>query len=124
MPKTSSARKRHITLIGAGNLATAIGPALRSAGYQIDAVAGRALPASRKRAAALARKLGGRLEQLDEIEPLSGILWLCHTDDALAETAALLVKKSGWQGKIVRKGRNGRTRKLVTSSDPAPASGW
>jgi predicted short-subunit dehydrogenase-like oxidoreductase (DUF2520 family) len=101
MSKRSSTGQRHVTLIGAGNLAAAIGPALRSAGYTIDAVAGRALPASRKRAAALARKLGARLQRLNEVQPLSGILWLCHTDDALAETAALLARRSGWQGKIV-----------------------
>ncbi|HWZ42929.1 MAG TPA: DUF2520 domain-containing protein [Candidatus Saccharimonadales bacterium] len=101
MAKRPSTKRHHITLIGAGNLATAIGPALRSAGYNIDAVAGRALPASRKRATALARKLGARLQRLDEVQPLSGILWLCHTDDALSETAALLARRSGWRGKIV-----------------------
>lgn len=101
MAARKSIRKLHLTLIGAGNLAAAIGPALRSAGCIIDTVAGRALPTSRRRAGALAKKLGARLELLEKIEPSSAILWICHKDDALAETAALLARRSGWQGKIV-----------------------
>lgn len=101
MTQTSRKQKRHITLIGAGNLASAIGPALRSAGYRIDAVAGRSLPSSRKRAAALAGKLHTRALRLEDVGPASDIIWLCHTDDALADTAGLLARRSGWQGKIV-----------------------
>ena len=101
MTQSSKKRKWHVTLIGAGNLASAIGPALRAAGYRIDVVAGRALPASRRRASALARKLGARALKLEDVEPASDIVWLCHTDDALAETAGLLARRSGWRDKIV-----------------------
>src|SRR2546430_2113259 len=89
------------TLIGAGNLAQALGPALRAAGYSVDAVAGRASPQSRKRAAALARKLGAAAIALENAAPGSDIVWICHTDDALAETAKRLARKPGWKGSIV-----------------------
>jgi len=95
------AAKPTITLIGSGNLAQALGPALKSAGYKIDAVVARANSASQKRAASLAKKLGASLLLLKAATPASDILWLCHTDDALAATAGLLAKKKGWEGKII-----------------------
>jgi predicted short-subunit dehydrogenase-like oxidoreductase (DUF2520 family) len=49
----------------------------------------------------LAGRLGARTRSLHEAGPDSDILWICHTDDALAETAKLLARKPGWSGKIV-----------------------
>jgi predicted short-subunit dehydrogenase-like oxidoreductase (DUF2520 family) len=99
-----------VTLIGAGNLASALGPALRAAGYRIDAVGFRDTTASRRRARALARKMGAKAVLLKdddgadvEIAPQSNVVWLCHTDDALSATARRLAGKPGWRwkGKIV-----------------------
>ena len=90
-----------VTLIGAGNLARALGIALHAAGYRIDAVAARAKADSRKRAIALARKLNASVLSLAEFQPESEIIWLCHTDDALSHTAHWLAGKSGWKNKIV-----------------------
>ena len=90
--------KASITLIGAGNLAQALGPALRAAGYRIDAVAGRANAQSRKRAGALARKLGAQQIALEDARPDSDIIWICHTDDALANTAKWLAHKARLEG--------------------------
>lgn len=99
------ARKRPdkpaITLIGAGNLAYALGPALRAAGYAIDAVAARETASSRRRAAMLARNVGAKTVPLAQATPDADIIWICHTDDALAETARLLARKPGWKNKIV-----------------------
>ena len=99
MPAKSKART--IALIGAGNLARALGPALRSAGYRIVTVAGRKGRASQTRARALARKLGAKAILLEEAGPHADIIWLCHTDDALAGTAAVLARQPGWKDKIV-----------------------
>jgi predicted short-subunit dehydrogenase-like oxidoreductase (DUF2520 family) len=99
--KRRSTRSATISLIGSGNLAQALGPALKSAGYRIDAVAARANAQSRRRAGALAKKLGARIIALSEVRPESDIVWLLHTDDALAETARLLAGKPGWKGKVV-----------------------
>jgi predicted short-subunit dehydrogenase-like oxidoreductase (DUF2520 family) len=93
--------KATITLIGAGNLAQALGPTLKTAGYKIDFVAARETASSRRRAAMLARLLESRTQSLSDAGPTSDILWICHTDDALAETAKLLARKPGWSGKIV-----------------------
>jgi predicted short-subunit dehydrogenase-like oxidoreductase (DUF2520 family) len=95
------AAKPAITLIGAGNLAYALGLTLRAAGYAIDAVAARETASSRRRAAMLARNVGAKTVPLAQATPNSDILWICHTDDALAETARLLARKPGWKNKIV-----------------------
>src|SRR5438270_5432091 len=95
------AAKATITLIGAGNLAQALGPALKAAGYKIDFVAARETASSRRRAAMLAGALEARTQSLNDAGSASDILWICHTDDALAETAKLLARKPGWSGKIV-----------------------
>jgi predicted short-subunit dehydrogenase-like oxidoreductase (DUF2520 family) len=93
--------KATITLIGAGNLAQALGPALRAAGYKIDAVAGRESVQSRKRTVALAKKLKAEAIALEDANPDSDIIWICHTDDALANTAKWLSHKPGWKRRIV-----------------------
>lgn len=93
--------KATITLIGAGNLAQALGPALKAAGYKIDFVAARETASSRRRAAMLAQLLEARAQSLNDARPSSDIIWVCHTDDALAETAKLLARKPGWPGKII-----------------------
>jgi predicted short-subunit dehydrogenase-like oxidoreductase (DUF2520 family) len=90
-----------IVLIGSGSLAHALGLALRDAGYSIDAVVSRSSAKSRQRAAALARELRSKLVALEAFQPSSDIVWLCHTDDALAETASRLSKRGSWKGKIV-----------------------
>ncbi|HEY2498125.1 MAG TPA: DUF2520 domain-containing protein [Candidatus Angelobacter sp.] len=98
------ADKATITLIGAGNLAQAIGPALKAAGYTIDVVAARETASSRRRAAMLAKNLGARAISLEQAEPVADIVWICHTDDALAATAHALARKQarqGWKDKIV-----------------------
>jgi predicted short-subunit dehydrogenase-like oxidoreductase (DUF2520 family) len=94
-------RRPSISLIGSGNLSQALGPALRAAGYRIEIVAFRDTTSSRRRAVALARKIGARAVPIHAAKPDSSITWLCHTDDALPATARLLARKSGWKGKIV-----------------------
>jgi predicted short-subunit dehydrogenase-like oxidoreductase (DUF2520 family) len=100
----ASARKHRrpsITLVGAGNLASVLGPALKSAGYRIDAVVSRPLRKSRQRAAALAKKIGAKTQTLPDAQIQSDIVWLCSTDDALSVTATRLAQHSDWRGKIV-----------------------
>ncbi|HYL92694.1 MAG TPA: DUF2520 domain-containing protein [Alphaproteobacteria bacterium] len=92
---------KSITLIGAGSLASALGPALKRAGYRIDAVVARNRPRSERRVALLARKLGARAIPLDEVQPTSEIVWLCTPDDALATTAKLLAQRRNWRKRIV-----------------------
>jgi len=116
------AHKATITLIGAGNLAQALGPALRAAGYWIDAVAGRANAQSRKRAGSLAKKLGAKAVALEDVRPDSHIIWICHTDDVLANTAKWLAHKPGWKGKIVFHSSGAITSEVLSPLKRAGAS--
>jgi predicted short-subunit dehydrogenase-like oxidoreductase (DUF2520 family) len=100
MPR-NRADKPTIMLIGAGNLAQAVGPALKAAGYTIDAIAARQTASSRRRAAMLAKSVRAVSVPLAQARPDADIIWICHTDDALAETARLLARKPGWRGKVV-----------------------
>ena len=93
-------RKPSILLVGSGNLAQALAPALQQAGYPIIAIAARNASPSRRRAKALAEKVGARPLLLADAGPIADIVWLCHTDDELAKTAQSLAKQRGWRGKI------------------------
>src|SRR5262249_27179915 len=118
----SSNRPISITLVGAGNLAQALGPALRAAGYHIDSVAGRNLPTSRRRALALAKKLKTKAVTLDDLEIVSKIIWFCQTDDALAATARQLSPRNGWKGKIVFHSSGALTSDILSSLREAGAA--
>lgn len=96
-----AASPKSVTLIGAGNLANALGPALKAAGYRIDVVVGRSRQESQRRARSLARRLGAKWCSLEQVKPATDIVWLLHTDDALAATAKRLARSTGWRGKVV-----------------------
>jgi len=90
--------KPGITLVGAGNLAHALGNALRSAGYVIDAVVVRDRAASLTRARSLARRLAAQVVPIDRAEVKSGIVWLCVRDDAITLCAAQLAARKAFPG--------------------------
>lgn len=90
--------KPSVTLIGAGNLARALGAGLVGAGYTIDAIAVRDRAASIAHARSLARKLGAQMATIDDLDLLSTIVWLCVRDDAITLTAAQLAAKGNFSG--------------------------
>ena len=102
-----------ITIIGAGNLAQALGPALRDAGYTIDAIVSRSRPESLQRAAELSVELATMVIGLEDFQPTSDVIWLCHTDDALAETAQKLAKQGNWKGRLVLHSSGALTSKVL-----------
>jgi predicted short-subunit dehydrogenase-like oxidoreductase (DUF2520 family) len=97
----SKQKKPSVTLVGSGNLAHSLGPSLLEAGYKIGAVVTRSLPKSRRRATILANQLGSSITALQDFQPASDIIWICHTDDALTETARILARRGNWKGRIV-----------------------
>lgn len=90
-----------VSIVGTGNLAQALGPALKDAGYIVDAVLSRSNARSRKRAEALAVALRSTPVTLDDFRPKSEIIWLLHTDDALSVTAQKLAQHGNWKSKVV-----------------------
>lgn len=91
-------RKPSIAIAGAGNLARAMAPALRRAGYRITDILVRDRAESRRRGAALARRVGARVVTSDLKSLRSDVLWICVTDDAIAQVARELAPR--WKGRI------------------------
>lgn len=96
------AGKPTITLVGAGNLAQALGPALRRAGYQIESVIARARKGSLVRARVLAKKLGARAS--NKPEATGSLLWFCVPDSEIIKAAASFAnsveQNNQWEGRF------------------------
>lgn len=90
------AQKPSIAIVGAGNLGTALGVALREAGYRIESIIARSAGNSVTRARRLARQTGSRVV-LDAGEVKARILWLCVPDGEIARAAVSL--SEGFQGR-------------------------
>lgn len=87
-----------ITLIGAGNLASALAMALHAAGYRIDEIVSR--PSSRQRAEPLARSVRARVVTGSNATLSADIIWFCVNDDAIRDCAFEYAPKTDWKGKI------------------------
>lgn len=91
-------RKPTIAIVGAGNLARTLAPALRRAGYRITDVVVRDRAESRRRGKALARRVGARVQTAADAQLRPDVLWICVTDDAIGPLARQLAAR--WKGKI------------------------
>src|SRR3954463_946626 len=92
--------KPSIAIVGAGNLARALAPALREAGYRVREVASRDGKAARARAAAVARAAGARAVTLSDAKLDADVVWLCVSDSAIAEVAREIARRRDWKGKV------------------------
>lgn len=91
-------RKPTIAIVGAGNLARALAPALRRAGYTITDVVVRDRAESRRRGKALARRVRARVQIAADAQLRSDVLWIGVTDDAIGPIAKQLAPR--WRGKF------------------------
>ncbi len=90
-----------IALIGAGNLAAALGPALRQAGFRVEEVIARDRPESQRRARLLARRLEANAASLETARWNARVIWICVPDDAIAACARRMAGLRRWTGKTV-----------------------
>ena len=93
-------RRPRITIVGAGNLGTALATCLHGAGYVIDQVVFRSSGASRRQAAALAKRVGARVVEVARATIDSDVVWLCVPDDAIATVARSLAQNADWKGRV------------------------
>jgi predicted short-subunit dehydrogenase-like oxidoreductase (DUF2520 family) len=95
--------KISITIVGPGNVAGVLVPALRGAGFRVDEVVSRDLPESLRRARALAKKSGAAAATIADSRLSADVIWICSTDDAIAPVARLLAQRRDvdWKSKIV-----------------------
>ena len=94
------AAKPRVTIVGAGNLSTVLAPALRRAGYAIDAVVARARGDSLRRAQLLARLLGTTAVTASHVEISGDVVWFCVPDGQISDAAQSLAGKGAWKGRV------------------------
>ena len=94
------AAKPSISIVGPGNLGSALALELYRAGYPIRAIARRSTTKI-TRPKALARRVKAELTILGERPLDTDIIWLTVPDDAIAEVARQLAESQSWKGKIV-----------------------
>jgi predicted short-subunit dehydrogenase-like oxidoreductase (DUF2520 family) len=92
---------RTVSIVGAGNLGTALALTLTSAGYAVKYIAVRAKASSSAASKGIARKLKARLVELGK-QPLdTDIVWIAVPDDSIAQVAHQLAATQNWKGRIV-----------------------
>lgn len=92
--------KPTIAIVGAGNLARALAPALKRAGYRVIEVVSREGAKSRAKARAVAKAAGARAVGLEQAKLDAGVVWVCVSDSAIAEAGKQLARGRDWRGKI------------------------
>lgn len=94
-------RRPRITIVGAGNLGSALATSLRRAEYVIEQIVFRDGRASRRKAVALAKRVGAHAVAMARMKIEAEIVWLCVPDDAIALVAGALAHKADWRNKVV-----------------------
>ena len=93
-------RKPSITIVGPGNLGSALAIELYRAGYPIRAIVRRST-SKITRPKALARRVKAELVTIGEHPIETDIAWLTVPDDAIANVARQLAALQSWKGKTV-----------------------
>lgn len=94
------AAKAGVAIVGAGNLASALGASLRRTGYRVDEVIARVRRGSMRPAQKLARETDAQATAASTARLRSRIVWFCVPDAAIASAARDLAGKADWRNKI------------------------
>ncbi len=115
--------KPSIAIVGAGSLAMALAPALREDGYAIEEVVSRDAPQSRRRASALARRVGARPATMATAGFKADVVWLCVSDRAIRECAEAVAARFSAEETQRPPTRANSTRSLgMTKSNADPSA--
>ncbi len=94
------AAKPRITIVGAGNLGSALAPALCQAGYSIVSVVARSGGPSLKKARRLAKEVGAQAANAPTLLAPGDVVWICVPDSEIAPVASVLGGGSAWRGTV------------------------
>jgi predicted short-subunit dehydrogenase-like oxidoreductase (DUF2520 family) len=106
VPKKSLPKRPAISIVGPGNLGSALALTLVAANYPLSAIAARS---ANRHAKGLAKQSRAGFVVLGKQALDSDIVWLTVPDDSIAELAARLAKSQEWKGKIVFHSSGART---------------
>ncbi len=101
VPKPSGSKRPTISIVGPGNLGSALALTLTEAGYPVSAVVVRQGSKNVRRAKALARRIGAEVVAFGKRPLTTDIVWLAVPDDAIAGVARQLAQSGDWKGKLV-----------------------
>src|SRR5271157_3759642 len=99
--QSGTAHALTVSIVGAGNLGTALALTLPGAGCEVKFIATRPKSGNQRHAQGLARKLKAHLIELGT-EPLdTDLVWIAVPDDCIAQVARQLAATQDWKGRIV-----------------------
>jgi predicted short-subunit dehydrogenase-like oxidoreductase (DUF2520 family) len=98
--KLSATGPLTVSIVGAGNLGTALALTLPSAGCEVKFIAVRD-SRNRRHARALARKVKARMVEVGKRKLDTDLVWIAVPDDAIAGMASTLASAQEWKGRIV-----------------------
>ena len=113
-----TARKLTVSIVGAGNLGTALALTLPGAGCKVKFLATRKKNLAAAGTKALARKLKARLVELGRGPLDTEVVWITVPDDSIAQVARKLADMQDWKGRIVV-----HSSGALTSDELAPLRG-
>ena len=117
-------RKPSVAIVGAGRLAAFLSVELRRAGFTITEIVARDAPRSRRRARALATKVGARTVTAHSALLDATLLWFCVPDREIRRTASVLADHLAARAVAEQKGRVlNKVPGRVPSKVPRNASG-
>jgi predicted short-subunit dehydrogenase-like oxidoreductase (DUF2520 family) len=99
--RRNTSRPCTVSIVGAGNLGTALALTLSSAAYRVKFIAVRGKSRGKPRARALAPNVKARLVELGKHPLDTDIVWLAVPDDFIAQVARTLAGAHDWKGRIV-----------------------
>lgn len=94
-----AAGRPKIAIVGVGNLGNALAISLRAAGYEVSEIVSREGKVSRRRAKALARRVGAHAALVGDPEITARVVWLCVPDREIASCAKSLAAWN-WKERI------------------------
>ncbi len=101
MPTKRTKTKPSISIVGPGNLGSALANELARIGYPIRQIVSRPDSAGLSVARTLARRVKAQHVFLGQAMLDSDIVWITVPDDAIAQVAGQLAATQSWKGKIV-----------------------
>src|ERR1700691_1166382 len=117
------AGKSSVAIVGAGRLATFLALALHEAGFMVTEIIARDSPRSRRRARALAAKVGARSTTGDSAILDATWLWFCVPDREIRRTAFFLAKHISREKNQVRVAFHSSGALLSGELDPLRKAG-
>jgi len=98
--RSPSKARPSISIVGPGNLGTALALTLPAAGYEVKFLGVRANRPVKSHTSSLARKIKARLIVLGAQPLATDVIWIAVPDDAIAGVARALAPSQDWKGKV------------------------